>query len=230
MDLALIFSAFLLGLAGTPHCAAMCGAPCAAVVGSGGPQATARSLSFHLARMAGYSAVGALAAAGVGIVSMAGAAAPLVRPLWVMLHAAALGLGLWLLITGRQPAWMTQLGSRQRQPAAVTANGWQVMQTPWTAAAAGSVWVAWPCGLLQSALVVAALANSPQAGGAVMAAFAMASAAGLQAAPWLASRLRSSGTASITWAIRLAGAALAAGSAFALGHDIWGRVLDYCLS
>jgi sulfite exporter TauE/SafE len=145
-----------------------------------------------------------------------------------MLHAAALALGIWLLVTGRQPAFMTRLGNRSRQAASAGPAGWQVMQTPWTAAAAGSAWVAWPCGLLQSALIVAALANTPQAGGAAMAAFAMASAGGLQAAPWLARRMSQSGPASIAWAVRLAGAALALGSAWALGHDVWGRVLDYC--
>jgi uncharacterized protein len=170
MDLTLIFSAFLLGLAGMPHCAAMCGAPCAAVVGGAGPGAGARSLSFHVTRVAGYALVGALAAAGVGILAVAGSAAPVVRPVWAMLHAAALALGIWLLVTGRQPAFMTRLGHRSRQPAGAGAGGWQLVQTPWTAAAAGSAWVAWPCGLLQSALVLAALANTPQAGGAAMAA------------------------------------------------------------
>ncbi len=227
MDLALIFSAFLLGMAGMPHCAAMCGAPCAAAVGGAAPGAGARSVGFHLARVASYSVAGALAAAGVGVLAVAGSAAPLVRPLWALLHAAALALGIWLLVTGRQPAFMTRLG-RARQPAPAGAPGWQFVQTPWSAAAAGSAWVAWPCGLLQSALVVAALANSPQAGGAAMAAFAMASAGGLHAAPWLMGRAASSGPRSIAWAVRLAGLALVAGSAWALGHDLWGRVLAYC--
>ncbi len=34
LDLALVLSAALLGLAGTPHCAAMCAAPCAALGGA----------------------------------------------------------------------------------------------------------------------------------------------------------------------------------------------------
>ena len=39
MDTALILGAGLMGLAGTPHCAAMCGAPCAAVTQRCGSQA-----------------------------------------------------------------------------------------------------------------------------------------------------------------------------------------------
>lgn len=226
MDLALVFSAFLLGLAGTPHCAAMCGAPCAAVVGSG-PDARSRALGFHLSRMAGYAAVGGLLAGGVSLMSLAGTAGQWMRPLWAVLHMGALALGLWLLVTARQPAFMTGLG-RTRHASAAGTNGWQVVRTPWTAAAAGSAWVAWPCGLLQSALVVAALCNTPSSGALAMAAFAMASAGGLQAAPWILSRLARSGQPSLSWAIRLAGLALAIGSGWALGHDLWGRVAAYC--
>lgn len=226
MDIALVFSAFLLGLAGMPHCAAMCGAPCAAVVGSG-PDARARALGFHMARLAGYAAVGGLLAGGVGLMSLAGTAGQWMRPLWAVLHMGALALGLWLLVTARQPAFMTTLG-RSRYPAAAAATGWQVVQTPWTAAAAGSAWVAWPCGLLQSALVVAVLCNSASSGALAMAAFATASAGGLQAAPWVLRRLGRGGEASLPWVIRLAGLALALGSGWALGHDLWGRVVAYC--
>ena len=112
------------------------------------------------------------------------------------------------------------------------------------AAAAGTLWVAWPCGLLQSAIVVAGLANTPQAGALVMVAFAVASAPGLQLAPWLWSRGQGAGgaahgaeavaanaarrEAAIAWFTRLAGAMLAAGSVWALGMDIWGQVWAYC--
>ncbi len=231
MDLALILSAFLLGLAGMPHCAAMCGAPCAAVIGGRSGDESARAVGFHLSRVAGYALVGGVAAAGVSVLALAGSAAPLVRPVWALLHMAALALGLWLLVTARQPAFMTRLGRSRQSPAvAAAAGGWQTMRTPWTAMAAGSAWVAWPCGLLQSALVVAALANTPQAGAAAMGAFALASAGGLQAAPWLAGRLSGFGGVSAGWAIRLAGLALVVGSGWAVGHDLWGRVVAYCAS
>ncbi len=231
MDVALIIAAFTLGLAGTPHCAAMCGAPCAALTGRDGAGARAATLGFHLARLGGYAVAGGVAAAGVGVLAMAGSAAPLLRPVWTLLHMAALALGLWLLISGRQPAFMTRIGRRSRPTVVSTAGpGWQVMGSPWTAVAAGSAWVAWPCGLLQSALVVAALANTPASGAAAMAAFAMASAAGLQATPFILRRLGGQGGAVAEWAVRLAGLALAAGAAWALGHDLWGKVLAYCTS
>lgn len=228
MDAALILGAGLLGLAGAPHCAAMCGAPCAAVIG-GGPQAGSRAAAFHGGRLVAYATAGAVLAAGVNWLSLAGSATPVLRPLWTLLHIGALALGLWLLATGRQPAVLARHDrTRPSGTALAGGHGWQVMRTPWTAAAAGSAWVAWPCGLLQSALVVATLANTPQAGAAAMAAFALTSAAGLQATPWLAARLSSRGGAVATWAVRGAGLLLAAGAAWALGHDLWGRVLAYC--
>ena len=85
---ALVAAAALMGLAGLPHCAAMCAAPCAAATGG---RASAQPL-FHVARVAGYATVGAVAAAG--------ASAPL-RLAGAMLalgSAWALGHGLWLRI------------------------------------------------------------------------------------------------------------------------------------
>ena len=71
---------------------------------------------------------------------------------------------------------------RTRGPATVNHRGgerWQVEAAPARSAGLGLAWVAWPCGLLQSALRVAALANTPASGALVMAGFAGASAAGL---------------------------------------------------
>jgi sulfite exporter TauE/SafE len=230
MDLALGLSALLLGLAGAPHCAAMCGPSCAAVLGrgQGGAVPASTTWTFHGSRVVGYAFAGAFAAGGVAVLSASGSAAPLLRPLWTLMHMAALALGLWLLWTGRQPAWMTRIG-RTRTPASA-ADGWQPIAGPLAAAAAGSAWVAWPCGLLQSALVVAALANTPQGGALVMAAFAVTSAAGLQLTPWLAARLAARGASDkvAVAAVRLAGAALVVGSSWAFGHDVWGKVVAYC--
>ena len=231
MDLALVFSALMLGLAGAPHCAAMCGPGCAAVLrGCQGGGTGPATLAFHLGRVGGYALAGAVAAASVGVLAMLGQAAPALRPLWTLAHAAAMGLGLWLLWTGRQPAWMENLGRGVKRTAS-TSGGWQRVHGPLRAGAAGSLWVAWPCGLLQSALVIAALANTAVGGAAVMAAFAVASAGGLAAAPWLWSRLSSGPAAAMqagVWATRAAGALLAAASAWALGHDIAARFIAYC--
>jgi len=255
MDLALALTGLLMGLAGAPHCTAMCGPACAALLRGadrsarpgGGLQALPSNGAvvwlFHGMRVAGYALAGALVAAGVGVLAWAGQAAPLFRPVWTLLHVAALALGLWLAITARQPGWMTRIGRRRpgsnaalEGPAGTTVHAvrWASRSRDLRAGVAGGLWVAWPCGLLQSALVVAGLANTPAAGAVVMAAFATASALGLHVAPTLLSWWSARGSSrphALRWeqgVVRLTGALLAVGSLWALGHDVWGRVWDYC--
>ena len=53
---ALILTAALIGLAGTPHCAAMCGAGCAAVGRSCRPDQPARAVAgLMIGRLVGYA-------------------------------------------------------------------------------------------------------------------------------------------------------------------------------
>jgi len=237
LDAALIASAALLGLAGAPHCAAMCAAPCTAVVGRDGAAAQA---VFHGARIASYALAGAVVASSAGALSALAQASPALRPLWVLVQAAALALGLWLLWQGRQPAWMGAVGRRAVPglPAGAMASGTatagdgtaviRLHRQPgavWRSAAAGGLWVAWPCGLLHSALLVAAMSNTAAAGAAAMAAFAALSAAGLVWGPWLWRRL---GTRAEPWAARLAGLALAAAAGWALLHGVWHDIAVYC--
>ena len=241
LEVSLVLSALLLGLAGAPHCAAMCGPACGAVVGacSGSAGWSAPSWGFQAGRMASYAVAGALAAAGVGVLATTSAAWPVLRPLWTVLHLAAVTLGLWLLMTGRQPAWMSRIGRARRTGSAALPGGagWQPMRGPVsasvTASGSGLAWVLWPCGLLQSALVVAGLANTPQGGAMAMLAFAATSALGLQWAPWAWRRWAGRGadgrpSPMLDWAVRGAGLMLALGSAWALGHDAWVQVWDYC--
>ena len=236
MNEALILSAVLMGLAGTPHCLAMCGAACTAVSGGGQTRLLA---AFHLGRLLSYAAAGAVVAASVGSLAALGQSVAVLRPLWTLVHSAALVLGLYLLWRGHQPAWMAQLGNA-RAPAALAHRGqqWQTIKAPARSAGVGLAWVAWPCGLLQSALLVAALANTPVQGAAVMAAFALASGLGLVAGPILWSRLAggrgfglgSWALAADVWAVRLAGLMLAAASAWAMGHGAWASALAWCLA
>lgn len=232
MDAALIASATLLGLAGTPHCAAMCAAPCAAVSG----RRRAGVWAFLAARLAGYAAAGAVVAGSVGALAAWSQLSPALRPVWAAVHAGVLVLGVWMVWQGRQPGWMAGIGRVPAMSSSVSAppGGWQPVRGPLRAAAAGGLWVAWPCGLLQSALLVASLAGSAAAGAGAMAGFALASSAGLVAAPWVWRRLQPSGGSALAHAgteralVRGAGALLVMGSAFALSHGVWHQVAVYC--
>lgn len=233
MDAALVLSGVLMGVAGAPHCLAMCGASSSAVLsrcGRGG-QARAAGLAFHAARVASYAVVGAAAASSVLLLRLLGESAPALRPLWTLVHLAALALGLWLLATGRQPAWMSAQ-PRVLSPQ-LAGDGWQRIAGPARAGAWGAAWVAWPCGLLQSALIVATLASGPAEGALVMGGFALASSPGLWAASVLwrhGTATRARGLVSGAWVIRFSGVCLALASGWALSHGLWQRVLALCFS
>jgi sulfite exporter TauE/SafE len=224
MDLALVGSSLLLGLAGAPHCTAMCAAPCAAACGP----ALKGSLAFQAARTAGYALGGAVAAGSVGALASLSQISPALRPLWVLLHAGVLALGLWMLWQGRQPAWMTGLG---HVPTLTTASGpWRPMASPLRAAVAGGLWVAWPCGLLQSALLLSSMTSGPAWGATAMAGFALTSSAGLMAGPWLWRQLGRGGRRAQAERklVRLAGVLLVAASGLALGGGVFHQVAAYC--
>jgi uncharacterized protein len=224
MDAPLMLAGLALGAAASPHCAAMCGAPCAAL--TGGCRRSAGG--FHLGRVLSYAAGGAVAAGSVGLLAEWSRAAPVLRPLWVLLHLALLALGLWWLTTGRQPRGMAR---GTVTPIHFIARGTR----PVRSALAGLAWVAWPCAASQSALLLAALASSPQGGALVMAAFAAASMPALAIGPWAWARWQSvRGVPSVarapvaTLGFRVAGLGLVAGSGWALGQGIWQSVAAWC--
>lgn len=237
MDWALLISVALMALAGIPHCAVMCGPACTAIAGSSSHAWTHATVALHAGRVLSYGVAGAVVAGGVSLLGALSTTQPLLRPLWTLVHAAALGLGLWLLLTGKQPAWLERLGrdALQGKVGAARADGVQVVQwrRPARALGAGALWAAWPCGLLQSAIVVAALANTAASGFVIMATFGAVTALGLFAGPVLWLRLaggRSANAAGAVWAVRVAGLALAAASAWAMGHDLFMKIYDYCVS
>jgi len=232
MDSALVVSALLMGLAGGPHCAAMCGAAQAGVAGSGGrSQAASGLLALQAGRLLGYSVGGAVVAASVASFGALQAAAPWLRPVWTLVHVAAIALGIWLLWHGAAPAWLSRLGRRTPAPADVQPMRWVPRLGPTgRAGLVGACWIALPCGLLQSALLVAALASGPLQGASVMAAFAIASGASLWLGPQLWRRLgRRAGTdRAASASVRLAGALLAGASLFALWHGL-GSAIEQAL-
>ncbi|HSV51970.1 MAG TPA: sulfite exporter TauE/SafE family protein [Burkholderiaceae bacterium] len=222
MPSALLLAALVMGLTGGPHCAVMCGAACAGIARTGPAMAL-----FQLGRILGYAVLGGVAAGSLqGLGWLAGATAA-ARPLWTLLHLAALLFGLTLLLQGRQPLWVDSLGrsawSRVRRftPAGLAPRG---AHAPLLA---GALWAFMPCGLLYSALLLAALAGSAPGGAGVMAAFAAGSAVSLTLGPWLWRHWRQK--FSTSWGTRLAGSALVAVSAWALWLVATSQGLPWCV-
>jgi len=220
VDLAIIASTTLLGVSSVPHCAAMCGAPCAALVGRtrGAPPI------FHAARLLSYAAAGAIAVASIGMIGEWARSLHGLLALWVLIQAAMLTVGGYMAVTGSVPAVK---GIGPWAPASLRPDGTQPIR--WgrlRAGLVGGLWVAWPCGALQGALVVAALSSGPVNGAIAMAAFAVASSAGLWLAPWLLARV--AGSPLQRQATRFAGVLLMLASGWALWRSLGGQIAAWC--
>jgi len=223
-----------MGLAGSPHCLVMCGTPCAAVLRACRADAFASvQWTWHLARVASYAIVGAALAGGVQGLGAAARELTVLRPFVGMVQVAGLVLGVWLIGFGRQPLWLDRWGKTPRLAVALPeAHPIRWFKSSTRAALAGGIWGAMPCGLLQSALVLAALGSGPTQGAAVMATFAVGSGIGLGlgGALWAKWAHRAWGDVAQRTAIRGAGAMLVTASAMALTHGtLWKTLSDWCL-
>ncbi len=223
MSTTLATAALLMGLAGGPHCAAMCGAACAGVMRMGSRPGPRSLWLFQAGRLVGYSAAGALAAQAVqSFAWLAGQTAAL-RPVWTLFHLAVLAWGLALMTLARQPEWVSTAGRR----------GWTRVQ-PWAGArggvfTAGALWAFMPCGLLYSALLVASLSGGPLEGALSMSLFAFGSALSLALAPKLFARLQQVGNRfRQDWGTRASGLLLVLAAFWALWMDLAHRIAVWC--
>lgn len=170
----LLAAAATLGLAGSVHCVGMCGGIAAATGArlgtAGGPAAMSRGVVFNVGRVLSYAAlgglVGALAGAAVGQFPVR----PLVIALRLLAALLMLAMGVSLL-SGRDLLSLERLGGRlwaRLRPLAGRALG---LPGPLRFGALGLLWGFLPCGLVYSALALAAVAGSAAAGAATMVAF-----------------------------------------------------------
>lgn len=224
MQSSLALTALLMGLAGGPHCVAMCGAACAGLAQAAGARRHQALSAFQLGRLMGYSLLGALAAfsvQGLGWLTTQSAA---IRPLWTLLHLTAMALGVVLMLQARQPVWLEQPARR------LWARVRDLHERRRTLAPllVGTLWALMPCGLLYSALMVAALSGRPLDGALTMGLFAIGSSLSLWVGPWLWLRLQTLGDGA--WGMRLAGLALFAVSAWGLWMGLVHDQAPWCIT
>ncbi len=180
---ALTYSALIMGLAGGPHCVAMCGAPCVAFTQS--PQRFAIQL-YHLGRLLGYALLGAIATLGITSIAWLSDYSAALHPLWTFFHVLVFFWGLLLVIYARQPMWIDRTGRsiwQQVKKLSRVQGGYFYI---------GMLWALMPCGLLYSALIIASFNANPLGGAISMAAFAVGSSLSLFFAPWLWLKLKTS--------------------------------------
>ncbi|MET0321248.1 MAG: sulfite exporter TauE/SafE family protein [Duganella sp.] len=198
MSAAQLLPVFLVGLAGSVHCAGMCGGIVGAITASAGsPGATrtspvlalasapaavaasplARVLAYNIGRIGSYMLAGAMAG------GLAGGARSLARLAGVQLgfywlaNLMLVALGLYLMNAWRGLAWLEQGGRVlwQRAQPAVAPLMKQLMPATRAhqALALGALWGWLPCGMVYSVLLTAMLSGDAWNGAAVMLAFGL---------------------------------------------------------
>jgi len=173
----LLGAALALGLAGSLHCVAMCGGIAAAV----GARLSAwsrrgQALLFNLARLGGYALLGGFAgllAGGVaghgGVAEHSGMQGP---ARWPRLVAAILMLALGIqLLAGRDWLGLERAGAAVWRGLRPLTGRAAALPGMWRPLALGVLWGFLPCGLVWSALALAASSGSAPAGVLTMLAF-----------------------------------------------------------
>lgn len=210
----LALTALLMGLAGGPHCLAMCGLACAGVGQAAGMNSTRALGFFHGGRITGYTLLGSVAGASAQSVGWLAQQTSVLRPVWTLMLLGTFAFGFWMMTAARQPAWVEAMGrqvwSRVKPNAGRWGRGAPLLL--------GVLWAFMPCSLLYSALLVALLSGSALNGGITMLMFGIGSTlvmtGGLAV---LRHFFRRSGAGNVQeWGVRLAGLVLAAGSVWAL--------------
>jgi len=224
MQTSLAITALLMGLAGGPHCIAMCGAACAGIGKAAGVRKTSAIWTFQAGRLASYSALGAVAAASMQGLGWLTTQTAVMRPVWTLFHVAVVMMGLMLVLLARQPVWLDNTARSVWSKVRAFNSHWG----HGAPLAIGALWAFMPCGLLYSAVLVAALSGGPLDGALTMALFALGSSVSLLIGPWLLLRLR--GSVSGAWGIRLAGLALALTSGWALWMGLAHNTAPWCVT
>lgn len=230
------WTALLMGLAGGSHCLAMCSASCGALIGNGGPPSELtcasagssqtvrwmprrhqgrRAAAFHMGRLAGYGCAGALAALAMDSLAWLTQQTTVLHPVWTLMHVAVMAWGLMMMVQSRQPVWIERAGR------SIWGRAKPFMEAPGGVLAAGFIWALMPCGLLYSALLVAALSGGALQGALTMVAFAIGSGVWLLSGPWVWGRLKVHlNAARADWGTRIAGGLLCGVAVWALWMDL----------
>ena len=170
-------STFFMGMMGGPHCIAMCGAPCAVISTQGSRQIW----QFHLGRILGYGILGGVAAYSVNNLAWLSNQTMSIHPLWTFFHGIIFVWGFVMLLYAKQPQWIDHIGE----------SSWNTIQklskTLRSNFLLGMLWSFMPCGLLYSALLVAALTLNILNGTISMMFFALGTSISLIVSPiiWL---------------------------------------------
>lgn len=168
-----LFSAFLIGIAGSLHCVGMCGGVVSALSFSIPQQTSATSyhIAYHSGRILSYSIAGAVTGAlgqlfshqmqqGINILQ-------LISGIFILLLGLYIG-NWWRVLTS-----LEQLGKKLWRYIAPVSKRFLPLKSPFYALPYGFIWGWLPCGLVYSTLSWSMASGSATQGALVMAFFGL---------------------------------------------------------
>lgn len=202
MNGAQLLPVFVVGLAGSIHCAGMCGGIITAmsvVPAKGGQYAVtahrtpirilsmgrsgvpsglrrndeARVMAYNAGRISSYMLAGALAGGLAGGANSMASLAGVQLGFYWLANAMLIALGLYLMNAWRGLAVLEQSGRTLWRHIAPATKTFMPADTPAKAYALGALWGWLPCGMVYSVLATALLSGSAADGAAVMLAFGL---------------------------------------------------------
>ncbi|SHM91276.1 hypothetical protein SAMN05192549_103207 [Duganella sacchari] len=188
MNAAQLLPVFVVGLAGSIHCAGMCGGIVTAMSTTAKPRVPASTvipitsarasvlphiLSYNAGRIGSYMMAGALAGGLAGGARNMAAVAGVQLSFYWLANAMLVALGLYLMNAWRGLAVLEQGGRVLWRRIAPAMKPLMPADTAPKSLALGALWGWLPCGMVYSALTTAMLSGSAADGAAMMLAFGL---------------------------------------------------------
>lgn len=170
------FTAFMAGLLGGAHCAAMCGGivslTCAPAA-DGRPRSPGYPLAYNLGRISSYVLAGALAGS-LGQAGMAMRGGALAQHLLMFLMGATL-IVVALNVAGVRPVTrgIEAAGSLLWRHVQPVSRHFLPVTSPWQALGLGALWGWLPCGMVYAVLLTALASGNAAEGATILAAFGL---------------------------------------------------------
>jgi len=171
----LLPAAFVAGLFGSTHCIAMCGAIVVLFESDGTHQEKSRRfwhrISYNTGRLSFYLLLGAVAGASGALLSKVTGVTTGLMILRLLAAILVIAIGLNLMFNWNITRFLEQSGAGLWRKLSPQLRHFLPVSTPGRALGAGFLWGALPCGLVYSAVAMAATSGTVIGGALVMLAF-----------------------------------------------------------
>jgi len=189
----LLPAAFIAGLFGSTHCIAMCGAIVVLFENEGKNQETRRRflhrISYNTGRLGFYMLLGTVAGATGALLSKAAGVTAGLMILRILAAILVIAIGLNLMFNWNVTRFLEQSGAGLWRRLSPLLRHFLPVSTPGRALGAGFLWGALPCGLVYSAVAMAATSGTALRGSLVMLVFWLGTAPALLLAGTFAHKL-----------------------------------------